>query len=566
MTWFASRRMFARLTLLALIACPRALHAETPPSASVIAPTAAVAADHPLASQAGIEVLQAGGNAVDAAVAVGLVLGVVNPFASGIGGGGFLLVRDPVSGDVHALDFRETAPRAAHRDLFVADGEVIPGASRNGGLAVAVPGEVAGWWAVHERYGRLPWADVVAPARRLATEGFAAGSLLPQRLGSIDDLSDYPALEAAFSVDGQLVSEGDHLVRAALGATLREIETQGPAGFYEGWVAQDVVDTVARSGGILTRADLAEYEVRWLEPVVATYRGHTIFGMPLPSSGGLVVAQVLTALEAFPVGRVTYDDAAFAHLLTTMLAYAFADRAQWLGDGVDREMVTERMLGAARIATMRTGYDPEQLGAVERFGPPIVPPTDGGTSHFSIIDADGMAVACTTTINTSFGSKVIGAQSGVVLNNEMDDFSAQPGVPNAFGLLGNENNAVVAGHRPLSSMSPTLVVDDSGVVGALGGSGGPRIITGTLIALLQLIDFGTSAAEAVSAPRLHHQWMPERTFVELGASASWFQRLSDLGHSVTPQPFGNAVQVVWRHSEGWEAASDPRKHGAPAGY
>ena len=554
------------LVAAAILLTTASVSAEERAAAAVVAPTAAVAADHPLASDAGIAILRAGGNAVDAAVAVGLVLGVVNPFASGIGGGGFLLVRDPSTGVVEALDFRETAPRAAHRDLFVADGAVIPGASRDGGLAVAVPGEVAGWWAVHQRYGALPWAEVVAPAHRLADEGFVVAPLLPERLSGLENLATFAPLADAFSVSGRLVEEGDVLTRPALAATLAAIAEQGRAGFYDGWVAQDLVDTVARAGGILTRADLAEYEVRWLSPTETLYRGYTVYGMPLPSSGGLVIAQVLAALEAFPLSRTTYQDVAFVHLVTTMLGYAFADRAQWLGDGVDRAEVTARMLGQARITQMRAGYDPEAFGDAARFGPPVTTPTDAGTSHFSVIDAGGMAVACTTTINTSFGSKVLGDRTGVVLNNEMDDFSAQPGVPNAFGLVGNVNNAVVAGHRPLSSMSPTLVVDDAGVVGALGGSGGPRIITGTLLALIQLIDFETSAAEAISAPRFHHQWLPERTFVELGASASWFRHLASLGHTVTPQPFGNAVQVIWRHAEGWEAASDPRKYGAPAGY
>lgn len=536
-------------------------------AASIIAPTAAVAADHPVASEVGVQILQAGGNAVDAAVAVGLTLGVVNPFASGIGGGGFLLVRDPASGEVHALDFREVAPRAAHRDLYLdADGQLMERASRDGGLAVGVPGEVAGWWAVHQRYGALPWADVVEPARALAAEGFAAGSLLEARLASNDQLDAFPALRDAFSLDGRLVVEGDVLVRSGLGETLAAVQADGPAGFYEGWVARDIVDSVARAGGILTLQDLLDYEPRWLAPVESTYRGHRIYGMPIPSSGGLVVAQVLEALEPLAIDRLGYDDAAFAHAVITALAFAFNDRANLLGDGVDRAAVTEAMLGPVRMRQIVQGFDPTDLGDVDRFGPPAAGEDDAGTSHFSVIDADGMAVACTTTVNFSFGSKVHTERSGIVMNNEMDDFTAQPGVPNGFGLMGNERNAVVAGHRPLSSMSPTLVVDDDGLVGALGGSGGPRIITGTLLALLQLIDFDATAEEAVSAPRFHHQWMPFVTFVEVGASPSWLSALPGMGHTVVPQPFGSAVQVVWRHDSGWQAASDPRKHGAPAGY
>lgn len=525
---------------------------------------AVVAADNPDASRVGVDILRSGGNAVDAAVAVGLALGVVNPFASGLGGGGFMLVRDPGTGEVAVLDFRELAPAAAHRDMFVVEGIALPGLSREGGLAVAVPGELAGWWAAHQRFGRLPWSEVVEPARRLASDGFSTGPLLAQRLADLD--APPPRLVGEFSVDDGLAQRDETLTRPGLGRTLRAIQEQGPDGFYRGWVAADIVDTASDAGGVLTLADLESYAVRWLEPVISTYRGHQVYGMPPPSSGGLAIAQILGTLEGFQLSRGAYDDPITAHIVMQAFAFAFADRAAHLGDPDFWSVPWERFVGGARSAEALGSYDPVRTLPPDAYGPLSAGVRDGGTSHFSIVDSDGMAVACTVTINTSFGSLVVGEASGVVLNNEMDDFSAQPGVPNAFGLVGGEANAIAPGKRPLSSMSPSIVVRDGALVGTLGGSGGPMIITETVLGLVQMIDFGADAAQAVASLRFHHQWLPPIATVEAGHGDAWTDALESLGYELAVVPFSSALQVVWRHPLGWQAASDPRKHGAPAGY
>ena len=533
----------------------------------LVVPTAVVAADNPLASNAGVEILQAGGNAVDAAVAVGLVLGVVNPFASGIGGGGFLIHRDAVTGAVVALDFRETAPAAAHRDMYLVDGAADPDLSRYGGLAVGVPGEVAGWWAIHQAHGVLPWADVVAPALRLARDGFPTGQLLEERLANDSRLSEFPALAAHFEVDGELVTRDTPMARPTLANTLERIAANGRDGFYGGPVADDIVASVAAYGGVITLDDLASYQPRWLEPVESTYRGRTIYGMPAPSSGGLVVARVLSILEHFDLARGSYEDTITAHIIIQAFAHAFADRAVHLGDPDFWEIPFDRFLGDARLDEALTNYDPVRTHDPTTYGPLLSPPTDSGTSHFSIVDADGNTVACTVTINTSFGSHVIGNESGIILNNEMDDFSAQPGVPNVYGLVGGEANAVGAGRRPLSSMSPTIVVEDGDVVGALGGSGGPMIITETVLAIVQMIDFDRDAETAVSARRFHFQWLPDQVLVEDADDNPWSEQdLADFGYETTERSFWSAVQIVWTHEAGWQASSDPRKYGAPAGY
>ncbi len=533
----------------------------------LVVPTAVVAADNQLASEAGVEILQAGGNAVDAAIAVGLTLGVVNPFASGLGGGGFLVFRDAETGEVIALDFREIAPAASHRDMYLVDGAADPDLSRYGGLAVGVPGEAAGWAAAHERYGVLPWETVIEPALRLARDGFPAGQLLEDRLANDSRLDDFQALREHFSIDGGLVQADALFSRPEYARTLESLRDEGAAGFYEGWVADDIVGTVSQSGGIITLEDLASYTPRWLEPVVSEYRGHTVYGMPAPSSGGLVVASVLRTLENFELSRGAFEDTITAHIVMQAFSFAFADRALHLGDPDYWEIPTERFLGDARLNEALDGYDPVRTLTPEAYGELLAPPTDDGTSHFSVVDANGNAAACTLTINTSFGSHVLGSESGIVFNNEMDDFSAQPGVPNAYGLVGGEANAIEPGKRPLSSMSPTIVVRDGEVVGVVGGSGGPMIITETVLAIIQMVDFGRDALEAVSARRLHHQWLPFAAFVEDTDENPWTTSdLESFGYEVNARSFWSAVQVVWTHPEGWQAASDPRKYGAPAGY
>ncbi len=527
---------------------------------------AAVAADHRVASDVGIAILQQGGNAADAAVAVALVLGVVNPFASGIGGGGFALWHDAETGEVVALDFRETAPASAHRDMYVVDGQVDPMASRRGGLAVAVPGEVAGLYALHERYGALPWADVVEPARALAADGFDVDTLLPLRIAADEDFAATPELASRFTIDGRPVMEGDLLVRADLGAALAAIQTDGPSAFYEGEVARDIVAAVAREGGTMTLEDLAGYAPRWMEPTRASYRGYEVFGMPGPSSGGMVLATTLAVLDRFELGRFRPSDAMATHIIVQALGHTFADRAEYMGDPSFVDVPAEALMSADRVDEIERAFDPLTTLPPEAYGMRAQVTDDHGTSHLSVVDAYGNAVALTTTVNTSFGSHVVTDTFGILLNNEMDDFSAQPGVPNAFGLVGTEANAIAPGKRPLSSMSPTIVTRDGELVGALGGSGGPMIITGTLLALVNLLDFDATPAQAVSAPRFHHQWMPPVVWLEPSDIGPQADELSAFGYQVDERTFGSAIQVVWRVGDAWVAASDPRKHGVPAAW
>ena len=538
----------------------------TTPARAAVYPTAAVAADHPIASQVGADILAAGGNAADAAVAVALALGVLNPFASGIGGGGFALYHDAASGETVALDFRETAPERAHRDMYVVNGQVDRARFLHGGLAVAVPGEVAGLHALHERFGRLPWRDVVTPAVRLARDGFEVGELLPDRLARINP-DEHRDLARLYQVDGRWVQAGETLRQPALARTLTAIAAEGPNGFYRGAVAQDLVATVRRTGGVLSMRDLRDYRVQWLEPLEGTVSGHRVVSFPPPSSGGLVLLQALGVLEGYALERLSPIAPYALHLIAETLAHAFADRAIWMSDPSFYSVPSERLLSGQRRQQIRDALNPARTLDPEDYGVIRPPRDDGGTSHLSVVDADGNAVALTTTVNTLFGARVVGMRSGVVLNNEMSDFSPQPGQPNVFGLLSSDANAIEAGKRPLSSMTPVLVFDaDGALVGTLGGSGGPRIITATLQVLLHLLRGEVDTETAVALPRVHHQWFPFLVFVNAGFDDETIRGLESYGHEVQHVNWEAAVQAIWRREGGWDAASDPSKRGAPAGY
>jgi gamma-glutamyltranspeptidase/glutathione hydrolase len=550
------------LALLALAACGEPEAPALPPS------TGAVAADHPLASEAGAEVLRAGGNAVDAAVAAALAGGVVQPHSSGLGGGGFALVVIPGQ-DPWALDFREVAPASASAGMYLDQaGAVVPGLSEHGPLAVAVPGEARGLAELLERHGRLEPEVVAAPAIRLARDGFPVGEALAAACGAWseehgDDL--FPLL-----FDGQQgpPALGQRVRRGALAATL------------EAWAASDgealhvgpIAEGIAAATTLVRPDDLAAYRPVERRPIVGSYRGFQVITMPPPSSGGLVILQVLGVLEAFPGPGL--DLLAPAAVLRTVeaLEHAFADRARWMGDPERVDVPVERLLSPERLEAVRQAV----RGVVEApscatlpseaYGMPLDPGEDAGTHHISVMDGEGVAVALTTTINTSFGSGVVDPASGVLLNDEMDDFVAAPGVANAYGLVGSERNAIAPGARPLSSMSPTVVLLGAGGPPLLvvGASGGPRIITGTLQVLLAVIEGGLAPAEAVALPRYHHQWLPRRVRVEPGLPARTLQALEACGHELGGPSPASAVQVVLRKRDGTlMAASDPRKGGQP---
>ncbi len=530
-----------------------------------------VAAEHRLAAEAGIAMLEKGGNAVDAAIATSFAVCVVNPSSCGIGGGGFMLISMAGEGRTVALDYRETAPARAERDMYVRDGVAVAELSRRGGLAVAVPGEVAGLALAHRTYGTLPLAVVMEPAIRLARDGFAIEPHLAYEIATHSDgLKQDPYLAGTFlHADGSPLVAGEVLRQAPLAETLSRIAQQGPDAFYRGVVAEQIVGAVQAAGGVLSREDLAGYEPRWRVPISGLYRGYEVVSMPPPSSGGGVILAALGILRDDDLRALGHDSATIDHLLAETMKHVFADRASFYGDPDFIPVPILSLLSRPSTGALRRRIKAAQTFAPESYGSHTVtvhPPYDGGTSHLSVMDAQGNAVSCTTTINTGFGALLGAGESGIILNNEMDDFSAQPGVPNIYGLVGSEANSIAPGKRPLSSMSPTIVFKKGVPVIALGASGGPLIITGTLQVLLNMVAFGMDAAAAVAAPRLHHQWIPATLFVEPGIPEKVRMALARAGHTVKELPAMAAVQVVRREGGRFEGTADPRKGGAAVGW
>lgn len=537
-----------------------------------------VAADHAIASEVGAATLRRGGNAVDAAVATALALGVVNPASSGIGGGGFALVHDAATGEVRAYDFREVAPAGLDPDDFVRDGALDPLLARRGGLAVAVPGELAGLYAIQRRHGALSWRRVVTPAARLARDGFVVGEFLSRTAASV--VPDLPAdasfdpLRALLAPDGAPRAAGERLARPGLARVLLDIAAAGPAAFYAGDVAAELVATVAAAGGVLTLDDLAGYAPIERAPLRARWRDLDVVAMPAPSSGGAIVLEVLGILDALAARGVALaalgrGSADALHVVAEALAHGFADRARLFGADATAEAIA-RVLAPDAVAALAARIELDRAGAHDRYGhadaaPAIRAGGDGGTSHVCVIDAAGNAVALTTTVNGWYGSKLV-TPSGIVLNNEIDDFALRAGVPNGFGLVQSEHNLVAAGERPLSSMSPTLVLDDAGrAVACVGGSGGPYIISAVVQVLLDVFVHGVDVADAIDAPRVHHQWLPAELRLEAHAPDAVRAELARRGHQVETTTRETAVQAIVVRPDGTrQAASDPRKGGAPA--
>jgi gamma-glutamyltranspeptidase/glutathione hydrolase len=532
----------------------------------------ALATAHPLATAAGEAVFVAGGNAFDAAVAVTAALGVAEPYGSGLGGGGFFLLHEAATGRTVMLDARETAPALAHRDLYLdPDGEVIPGLSLDGALAAAIPGMPAGLVHLAEQYGRLPLTDSLAPAIRLAEEGVPVDAAFLQmaafRLQALRGGWDASLI---FLDAGELPSEGALVQQPDLADTLRRLAEQGADGFYRGAVAQRLVDAVTVAGGIWTLEDLEAYAVVERAPVVLEYQGARITTAAPPSSGGIAIGQMLGILAA---GALPTGEADRVHLMVEAMRRAYRDRAAYLGDPDHVSIPVSGLLSSDYALELRSGIDPHR--ATPSADLPLrgdTAPADlrflaresSQTSHFSILDAQGNRVAGTITLNYPFGSGFVAPGTGVLLNNEMDDFSARPGVPNAYGLIGFEANAIAPRRRPLSSMSPTFV-EAGERVAVLGTPGGSRIITMVLQGILSVLE-GQDAEELVARPRFHHQYLPDRIEFETGALPVAVQRgLAQRGHQLRPQlrPFGNMQVVIWDRAEGMlQAASDPRGGGA----
>jgi len=534
----------------------------------VLAEHGMVATQEAAATGIGVEVLRAGGNAVDAAVAVGFALAVTLPQAGNLGGGGFLLVHHAASGTTHAVDYRETAPAAAHRDMFLDErGRVDHARARFSHASAGVPGTVAGLALARERFGTVPLARLLAPVIALARNGVVVSRALAASLAAAAPrLRRDPDAAAIFlHPDGRPWRAGEVLVQADLADTLERIAAQGPDGFYRGEVAARIAADMERDGGLITREDLAGYRPRMRAPVFGTYRGHVIASMPPPSSGGVHLLQILNLLEDFPLGFLGHGSADTVHLIAESAKLAYADRARHLGDADFVPVPVEGLVSKQYARRLRAGIDLDRARPSARIAPGR-PGTAGGadTTHFSIMDRDGNVVANTYTLNFGYGSGRVAAGTGVLLNNEMDDFSAKPGVPNAYGLVGGEANAIAPGKRPLSSMTPTIVFREGAPLLATGSPGGSRIITTTVQVIVNVIDHRMNLAEAVLAPRVHHQWLPDELRVEQGLSPDTLSLLRARGHEVVETAATGSANSVLRVPGGFAGAADPRRRGALA--
>ncbi|MEY3457541.1 MAG: Gamma-glutamyltranspeptidase precursor [Planctomycetota bacterium] len=539
-----------------------------------------VAADHPAASEAGASILRRGGNVVDAAVATSFALSVVRPASCGIGGGGFMMIWRAAEREAVALDYRERAPAGAVSELYLPErsGDLPEPASVRGGLACGIPGTVAGLCFAAERYGSFPLRELLAPAIALCEQGVVIDAHDIEVQGQVlEKLRRIPGYEQRFSGllklylnNGRPWRPGDRFY-SPQGAVLKEIAERGSQGFYSGAVAESIVRTVRGEGGVLDVADLAGYEPTIRRPLTGSFHGREILTMPPPSSGGIALLQSLQSLEEWErqsgrtLNQLGHNSVPYVHTVTEVLKHAFADRAEFLGDADYVRVPVDRLLSRRYASHLAAQVQQDAVLEPARYGRFFLN-DDGGTSHFSVLDSAGNAVACTETINLAFGSFVVVPEYGVLLNNEMDDFAADPGKPNAFGLLQSANNSIEPGKRPLSSMTPTIVVRDGRAVLAAGASGGPRIITATLQNVLNQLVFGMSPEEAVSAPRFHHQWSPNELLLEGALDAEVSSGLSRKGHELRRSGGLAASQSAAVSGAGLMGGSDPRKHGKPAGH
>ncbi len=527
-----------------------------------------VASSSPLASEAGRDVLKAGGNAIDAAVATGFALAVVHPEAGNIGGGGFMLIRLK-DGKTYALDYRETAPAKATHDMYLdAKGEPIPNKSTKGALASGVPGSVAGLLEAHKKYGKLPLAQVMEPAIRLARDGWVVDSFHSRALTSgVRGAATYSstAAVAGFMVNGAAPAPGAVLKEPDMARTLEAIRDHGRDGFYKGWVAKAIADEEKRDGGIITEEDLAGYVPKWREPIKTTYRGYTIWSMPPSSSGGPTLAMMLNVMEGFgPLPP--FGSTALIHMEVETMRKAFTDRNRFLGDpDFERLPMLQSMLSKDYAKKVRNAIDLTKAMPTPPFDPSI---KDGmETTHYSVVDVDGNAVSNTTTLNGSFGSSVIVTGAGFFMNNEMDDFATAPGKPNMFGLVQGEINGVKPGKRMLSAMTPSIVLDPQGQLKMVVGTpGGPTIITQVYHVISNVIDHGMTLADAIAAPRIHHQGLPDQIASDVaGFNPAVIDSLKAMGHQFKGTTGGD-VQAIIRVGRMWQGVSDPRAGGGPAGY
>ncbi|GAB3837481.1 gamma-glutamyltransferase [Hymenobacter jeollabukensis] len=602
-------RSLLPLGLIALLglapACQRAAAPATTavPTASplpaatvpVTARQAMVVSAHPEATRIGLEVLRRGGNAYDATVAVQFALAVCLPAAGNIGGGGFVVYRG-ADGAVGALDFRETAPAKASRDMYLdKQGNVIPDLSTRGHLAAGVPGTVAGMWELHQKLGKLPWRELVQPAVELATQGVrltekeAAGlnanrqvffttNELPAGfpvVGVFAAQAEGAAPYVRYTEGGHLLDvdwhAGDTLRQPQLAATLTRIRDAGRSGFYAGPTANLIIQEMLLGNGLITQADLDQYQPRWRTPLRGRYRQYEVISMPPPSSGGVALLQLLQMLEPFDLRRLGWHSAEAVHLITEAERRVYADRATYLGDPDFGRVPVAQLLAPDYLKQRMAGVTPGSgatPSAQVAAGAGLPGYESDQTTHYSIVDATGNAVSCTTTLNGAYGSKVVVAGAGFLLNNEMDDFSVKPGVPNSYGVTGGAANAIGPGKRMLSSMTPSIITEKGKLRLVVGTPGGSTIITSVLQATLNVLDYGLDPQQAVAAPRLHHQWLPDHIDVEAGALTPAAEaELQRRGYKLNPRGAWGRIDAIERQPDGTlRGGADPRGDDTAAGY
>jgi len=533
-------------------------------SVPVAATHAMVVSAHPLASQAGRDILKEGGNAIDAAVAVGFALTVVLPEAGNIGGGGFIVFRDS-TGRVRALDYRETAPSHASRDMYLDSTGHMTEASLTGHLASGVPGSVAGMYEAWKSYGRLPWAQVLAPAIHLAEGHLLDGYRSRSIEAEADRLGKFPASSRQFLVDGHAPTAGSTFRQPDLARTLRLIADSGPDVFYRGQIADSIVAEMQRGHGLITKSDLKGYRAKWRTPIRVTYRGYTIYSMPPSSSGGVTMAEILNIMEGFDT-LPAFGTARYLHQEAEAMRRAFMDRNHWLGDPDFVSMPLDRLLSKSYAAELRAQILPDRATPT----PPFTAESDEKleTTHYSVVDGDGNAASVTTTLNGGFGSAVTVSGAGFLLNNEMDDFTGAPGQPNQYGLIQGEANAIAPKKRMLSAMTPSVVLDRDGKLFLVVGTpGGPTIINSVYQVIVNVVDHHMSLADAVAAPRINQQALPDVIFVEKGGfTAATLDALKAMGYTIRERGRQGDIQAIERTATGWVGVADPRHGGGASGW
>ena len=533
----------------------------------VISNDGMVVSQRMIASKVGAEILQKGGNAVDAAVATGLALAVVLPRAGNIGGGGFMVIYLKDQNKSLTIDYREKAPAAAHRDLFLdANGNYDKTKAQFSLLSAGVPGSVAGFYHALINYGTLSWEDVMEPSIKLAEEGFIVPHDLANTLASKryrERLSSDPAASKVFfKQDGSLYKAGELLKQDDLASTLRLISKQGPDAFYRGEIANLIVKEMKRNGGLITLEDLDNYNIMERDPLIGSYKGYKIVSMPPSSSGGTHLVQMLNMLEEFPVKEMGFGSAESIHILAEVMKRAYADRSKYLGDS-DFYAVPSSLTSKDYAKSLNKSIFPEKITPSSEVSPGNPYPYESpDTTHFSVMDAYGNAVANTYTLNFSYGSGKMIPGTGMLINNEMDDFSSKPGTPNGYGLLGSEANAIEGNKRPLSSMTPTIIFKDEDPFMVFGSPGGSRIITTVLQVALNVMDHDMNIAQAVHSPRIHHQWLPDVLMIEKGFGVDTENILKQKGYRLYPSSTMGSIQAIMKEGNYFYGSADPRRPSA----